>query len=169
MTRILATDVYYDEPNRALAAGVAFSAWTDERPSSEHTMPFDGIAPYEPGSFYKRELPCLIGLIGSAPWANIILIDGYVDVTPDHDGLGRHLYNVLGDSTRTIIGVAKSHFAGTHAVPVLRGESKSPLYVTAVGGDLDMHAAADLVRSMHGPYRIPTLLQRVDALSRGNT
>jgi len=47
---------------------------------------------------------------------------------------------------------------------VLRGDSRRPLYVTAAG--LDPAAAALHVRSMHGPFRIPTLLKRVDQLCR---
>jgi deoxyribonuclease V len=48
---------------------------------------------------------------------------------------------------------------------VLRGGSARPLYVTAAG--LSADEAARRVRDMHGPYRIPTLLKRVDQLCRG--
>jgi deoxyribonuclease V len=49
-------------------------------------------------------------------------------------------------------------------VEVLRGASKAPLYVSAVGIAAD--DAATAVRAMHGPHRIPTLLARVDAIAR---
>jgi deoxyribonuclease V len=38
------------------------------------------------------------------------------------------------------------------------------LFVTAAG--IAPPRAADLVRSMHGPHRIPTLLKRTDQLAR---
>jgi len=47
---------------------------------------------------------------------------------------------------------------------VRRGESGSPLFVTAVG--IDVALAAQEVRRMHGPYRVPTLLRAVDQLAR---
>ena len=64
-----------------------------------------------------------------------------------------------------VIGVAKTKFnEATHAVPVLRGPSHRPLYVTAVG--IKVAIAAEHVESMHGRYRIPTLLKKVDVLCR---
>lgn len=58
-----------------------------------------------------------------------------------------------------IIEVAKNEFRGAIAARVLRGASKKPLFVTA---------ARD-VRSMHGDYRVPTLLARADRLCRLST
>jgi deoxyribonuclease V len=45
-----------------------------------------------------------------------------------------------------------------------RGKSKIPLFVSAAG--LSVRQAAEHVYSMGGPYRIPTLLKRVDLLSK---
>jgi deoxyinosine 3'endonuclease (endonuclease V) len=50
-------------------------------------------------------------------------------------------------------------------LPVLRGSSARPLYVTAAGLPLD--EAAGLLRRMAGRFRLPEALRRVDALSRG--
>ena len=50
--------------------------------------------------------------------------------------------------------------------PVLRGDSSRPLFVTAAG--MNPHGAAELVRGMHGPHRVPTLLKRADQLARGH-
>ena len=163
---ILATDVQYDETNnRALAAGVVFKEWGIQHPEQEYTCPVQGILPYEPGSFYKRELPCLLALraLVLEP-LDIIIVDGYVDLAPDHPGLGRHLYNALGRRI-AVVGVAKTHFEGSAGIHVLRGGSKSPIYVTAAG--MDIRFAAYCVLGMHGPYRIPTLLKRADTLARG--
>ena len=64
-----------------------------------------------------------------------------------------------------MIGVAKSAFrTATHAVPVLRGASTRPLYVTAAG--MPRTDAADLVRHMAGRYRMPDALRRTDTLVR---
>ena len=64
-----------------------------------------------------------------------------------------------------MIGVAKSGFrTATHAVPVVRGSSACPLFVTAAG--LPATDAADLVRRMAGRYRLPDALRRADTLAR---
>lgn len=61
--------------------------------------------------------------------------------------------------------VAKSAFAtATHAIPVLRGTSARPLFVTAAG--MPRVEAADLVRLMSGRFRLPDALRRVDQLAR---
>lgn len=65
-----------------------------------------------------------------------------------------------------VIGVAKTRFAGADAIEVVRGDSARPLYVTAVG--IDAAHAARCVTGMAGEFRIPALLQRVDALARGH-
>jgi deoxyribonuclease V len=165
---ILATDVLYDEQNNtALAAGVLFSEWRAEQSTRGYTLPITGIQPYEPGSFYKRELPCLLALLDLVKEPlDVVIVDGYVDLAPDHHGLGWHLYEAL-ERRVAVVGVAKTHFAGSAGIHVLRGESKSPLYVTAAG--MDMALAAYFVQTMQGPHRTPTLLKLVDSLSRGRT
>ena len=77
--------------------------------------------------------------------------------------VGARLYHAL-DGKVPVIGVAKTWFKGGKALEVFRGKSKRPLFVTAAG-ITDEEAAAH-VREMHGPDRIPTLLRRVDQLSR---
>ncbi|HYB14803.1 MAG TPA: hypothetical protein VEF71_04945 [Streptosporangiaceae bacterium] len=64
-----------------------------------------------------------------------------------------------------VIGVAKSQFrTTTHAVPVLRGASIRPLFITAAG--MPAAHAADLVRRMTSRYRLPDALRRADTLTR---
>ena len=79
--------------------------------------------------------------------------------------MGAHLYDALGSRT-PIIGVAKTHYEGSDHVArqVLRGQSQSPLFVTAIGVDVDW--AAQQIELMHGNYRLPTLLKEVDYLCR---
>jgi deoxyribonuclease V len=67
-----------------------------------------------------------------------------------------------------VIGVAKTKYIGAEDVQeIRRGKSKQPLYISAVG--LSALQAAEHVCSMRGPYRIPTMLKRVDLLSRGES
>jgi deoxyribonuclease V len=95
----------------------------------------------------------------------VIIIDGYVWLGAQRPGLGAHLYESL-QRRAAVIGVAKTRFVRAEpARMVLRGRSRSPLYVTAAG--MDLAEAASHIRAMHGPYRIPTLLKRADQLSRG--
>ena len=66
-----------------------------------------------------------------------------------------------------MIGVAKSRFrTATHAVPVVRGSSVRPLFVTSAG--MPVSDAADLVRRMVGRYRLPDALRRADTLARAD-
>jgi deoxyribonuclease V len=91
----------------------------------------------------------------------VIFVDGYVNLEPGHPGLGRRLFDRVGIP---VVGVAKTRFHQATAVEVCRGASRSPLYVTSVG--IDVEQAAKGVERMRGPYRIPTLLQRADSLAR---
>ena len=54
-----------------------------------------------------------------------------------------------------MIGVAKTAFrTATHAMPVLRGRSARPLFVTAAG--MPLNDAVGLVRHMAGAFGCPT-------------
>ena len=122
--------------------------------------------PYAPGAFYERELPCLLAVLGKVGGSlDVVVIDGYVWLSGDgRPGLGAHLHKELGGET-AVVGVAKSSFDGAaFAEAVLRGKSARPLFVTAAG--IPAPTAADWIRAMHGPHRIPTLLKRVDRLCR---
>jgi len=163
----VALDVDYRPDGSACAALVGFADWTDPAPSLVHTATLSAVEPYTPGAFYKRELPCLRAVlagIGALP--AVLLVDGYVWLrSPDDPGLGAHLWHAL-DEGCAVVGVAKTRFASAGcAVPVLRGSSAQPLWVTAAGMALDEAAAR--VGAMHGPHRLPTLLRAVDALARG--
>jgi deoxyribonuclease V len=159
-------DVDYRD-HEAVAACVLFRAWTDGASAAEVVEHVARVEPYQPGQFYRRELPCLLAVLGRIPVPpEAVVVDGYVwlgdETTP---GLGGHLYAALGQAV-PVIGVAKTRFAGAVAArPVVRGTSRRPLWVTAAGIDAD--TAARHVAGMHGPFRIPTLLKRVDQLCRG--
>jgi deoxyinosine 3'endonuclease (endonuclease V) len=90
-------------------------------------------------------------------------LDGYADLDPaGSPGLGAHAHAEFGVP---VIGVAKTAFrTATHAVPVVRGGSARPLFVTAAGMSAD--EAAALVAGMAGRFRLPDALRRADALAR---
>ena len=160
---IAALDVHYDEEaSTGTAAAVVFVHWEDDEPLSEYTAKCSGVEPYVPGQFFKRELPCLLAVLDLLREPlNAIVIDGYVNMG-EKPGLGMHLWEALGKAV-PIIGVAKTRFHRADAVEINRGGSKAPLYVTAVG--IDRSQAAAIIQTMHGPFRIPTLLRRVDRLA----
>jgi deoxyribonuclease V len=160
---LVCVDVDYRDRG-AVAACVGFRGWADEAPAAEVVRHLTEVAEYVPGEFYRRELPCLLSVLEAAPEPpELVVVDGYVWLG-DRPGLGARLYEALGRRV-PVVGVAKTRFqSATAAREVVRGDSRRPLYVTAAG--LDVAAAAEHVRSMHGPFRIPTLLKRVDQLCR---
>ena len=158
---IAAIDVKYFEDGSALAAAVVFERFTDEAHVSEYTQRIGRVEDYLPGSFYKRELPCILSLLATIQEELETIIDGYVDLGTK-PGLGAYLKGEIGEKV-SVIGVAKSYFAGSAVTEVYRGRSKKPLYVTSAG--LAQHEAARLVASMHGEHPIPTLLKAVDRLT----
>ena len=164
---IYAFDVYYNG-NIAQAVGIAFESWNDIHPKEVYKELIINIADYEPGAFYKRELPCLLKIIDKLDTSNasLMIIDGYVFLD-DHQkpGLGYHLYEHL-HRTVPVVGIAKKKFADINllAREVYRGGSSQPLYVTATGVNVD--EVAEKIRSMKGEFRIPALLKRLDHLSR---
>lgn len=162
----LAIDVAYGE-ERAAAAGVFFKSWSDKDHITMVSTIRDGVPlSYEPGAFYKRELPLLLSVIdGSQMDIATIVVDGYVWLGHERQpGLGAHLYEKL-ERRVPVIGVAKTKFRGdTWSIPVLRGTSGSPLYITSVG--VDCAEAAQNVALMSGDGRIPKLLSRADRQAR---
>jgi deoxyribonuclease V len=163
---ILAVDVHYSE-NNGVAAGVLFENWQDEKAQKECVSLIEGVAGYEPGNFFKRELPCVLKLIAEHHLKpEIIIVDGYVFLDGfSKTGLGKHLYDALNGEV-AVVGIAKKRFKDIDArFEVYRGSSRKPLYVTAVG--IDLEQAKRNVRTMHGVNRLPTLIKRVDQISRG--
>jgi len=161
---IAAFDVHYPGDGRGAAAAVLFSDYRDAEPASVCSARFCGVADYIAGAFYRRELPCILALFAriGRP-VDEIIVDGYVMLGKNRPGLGQHLFDKLGAKT-PVIGVAKSMFEGARPVKVFRGGARQPLFVTASGTDVVV--AAEKIRFMHGSFRIPTLLKRVDLLAR---
>jgi deoxyribonuclease V len=150
---------------RATAAVVTAADPTFAVVLLERTVFVADVPPYRPGEFYLRELPPVRAVLARLHDQDLglIVVDGYVDLDPaGRPGLGAYVHDEFGVP---VIGVAKSAFrSATHAIPVLRGVSARPLFVTAAG--MPGTAAAELVRSMAGAFRLPEALRRVDALAR---
>ncbi|MFK7773812.1 MAG: endonuclease V [Saprospiraceae bacterium] len=160
-------DVGYDE-DRANAASLSFENWDDSSPTDFKKILLENIADYEPGKFYLRELPCILESLSqyNLDKVDTIIIDGFVWLNSEKKpGLGAYLFENL-ENKIPIIGVAKRKFHGENVFMKMieRGESKNPLFITAEG--IEVKEAAELIRNMHGDFRIPTLLRVVDQLSR---
>lgn len=161
-------DVHY-KSDKACAACVLAESWTDPSPGAAFVAEIGEVLPYEPGSFYRRELPCLLAVLEKLPKPpGMLVIDGYVWLGADRrPGLGARLHEASGGTP--VVGIAKTRFKGLEGSGlverVYRGKSTNPLHVTAVG--IDLEAAALAVSGMHGRHRIPELLRVVDRLARG--
>ena len=91
---IAALDVRYDDDaSTGRGAAVIFEQWDDAVPLAEYPATFNGVEPYVPGQFFKRELSCLLAVFEkvSEPLDQIV-VDGFVSLG-DRPGLGMHLWN----------------------------------------------------------------------------
>jgi deoxyribonuclease V len=159
----VAADVHYLASGGARAAAVVAAGAAFSRLAADRIALIPDAEPYQPGRFYLRELPALRAVLDGLAGMTLLIVDGYADLDPDgRPGLGARAREEFGVP---VIGVAKSAFrTATHAIAVLRGTSARPLYVTAAG--MPCADAADLVRRMAGPHRIPDALRRADTLAR---
>jgi len=158
-----AVDVHYLSSGGARAAAVLAADTSFVEVMAERTVVVPEVLPYRPGEFFLRELPPLRAVLHGVRGLSLLVIDGYADLDPaGKPGLGTHAHAEFGIP---VIGVAKSAFrTATHAIPVLRGTSARPLFVTAAG--MPRTDAADLVRHMAGQFRLPDALRRADRLAR---
>jgi len=164
---IYAFDTYYYD-DYANTICIAFEDWTSEKETEIFSEKTNITSDYESGAFYKRELPCIVSLLQKIDLkeGDMIIVDGYV--TLDNDGkigLGGYLYEAL-DQKYPIIGIAKNEFTtpDSQRRNIYRGESKTPLFLTAKGIDVD--EVVPKIEQMHGSYRFPTLLKKLDQLTR---
>jgi len=161
-------DVDY-KGEKARAACVLIESWDSGQSVATYTSDIGSVAAYEPGNFYRRELPCLLSVLSWVPnELEVILVDGYVWLSPEGElGLGAHLYTAINRTP--IIGVAKTAFKGMRenalVTQVFRGGSRNPLFVTSIGYELE--AASHHILSMAGNHRIPEMIKATDHLARG--
>jgi deoxyribonuclease V len=158
---------YRGDEGPAVASCVVWEGWDSHDIHEERAAATPRVSPYTPGRLYERELPCLLRVLSEveAP-LEAILVDGHVWLDDrGRPGLGAYLYDAL-EKKIPVIGIAKNPFGGFRGERcVLRGQSQRPLFITAVGIDVDV--AAEGVRRMHGAHRVPSLLTRADQLCRG--
>lgn len=168
---ILAFDTYYYE-NKAKTVCLSFENCNKEENIKIYSEVIENIEEYKSGEFYKRELPCILSLfekIEIKEQIEFIIIDGYVYLDDNEKfGLGGHLYKQLNNEI-PIIGVAKTNFAtlNKNKRQLLRGKSTKPLYITSIGIDVDK--ATELIKNMNGQNRMPTLLKKIDTLTKEKT
>jgi deoxyribonuclease V len=161
-----AVDVHYLRSGGARAAAVVAADALFSQVLAQHTAVVPEVSPYQPGEFYRRELPPLRAVLEGISGLGLLVVDGYADLDPGgRPGLGARAHAEFGIP---VIGVAKSAFAAaTHAIPVLRRTSARPVFVTAAG--MPRADAAELVRRMAGRFRVPDALRRADALARAGS
>jgi deoxyribonuclease V len=157
-----AVEIHFLSSGGARAAAALAADTSFPHVLAERTAVVPRVAPYRPGEFYLRELPPLRAVLDDLSGLSLLVVDGYADLDPSgRPGLGAHAH---AEFDIPVIGVAKSRFrTATHAVPVTRGTSVRPLFVTAAG--MPAADAADLVRRMAGRYRLPDALRRADTLA----
>lgn len=161
--KILALDVHYEDPI-AWVGAILFAGWDSHETEASLRLKVDDVEPYQPGEFYKRELPLLLLALEQFE-PDVIIVDAHVWLDEDTPGLGAHLHDAMGGEI-PVIGVAKNPFRGSeNAQHVVRHDAK-PLYVTAAGM-ADEEAASGILK-MAGEFRIPTMLKRVDHVARGH-
>lgn len=160
-------DVDYRD-SYAIAAAIVANSFDASVATETRIANIGPVEPYRPGSFFERELPCILQVLQliQSPYRAVV-IDGYVDLDDNgRMGLGGHLHARLPKDI-AVVGIAKTAFHGSSfAIPVLRGKSQKPLFVTARG--IDKEDAAKYVAKMHGCHRLPTLVKLVDSLARNS-
>jgi deoxyribonuclease V len=165
---IACVDVHYEASpaggERARGAVVTIASLGDAEPHARRVALVPQVEPYEPGAFYRRELPCIraaLAMLDAMP--EVVIVDGHAWLDVGVPGLGARLLEAE-PRIRTVIGVAKTRFRETPATEVFRGRSRTPLWVDEAGEPID---AARAIMQMHGPHRVPTMLRLVDQLCRG--
>ncbi len=159
----MAADVHYLASGGARAAAVVAADAAFAHLVTDRIELVPDVEPCRPGQFWLRELPALRAALDGLTRMALLIVDGYADLDPSGrpglDARACHEFAV------PVIGVAKSAFrTATHAMPVLRGTSARPLYVTAAG--MPRADAAGLVRDMAGRHRMLDTLHRADTLAR---
>ncbi len=161
-------DVAY-KGSKAYSAAIVTDSTKGDSISISHNYGvfINGVRPYEPGRFYKRELPCILKVLEKIHEPlGLIFIDGYTWLPDGRAGLGAHLFHAV-DARSPVIGISKSAFRiksrPRHCVgKILRGKSKRFLYVSAAGIQLD--EAIEIVKTLPGPYRLPDPVRAVNQL-----
>lgn len=166
MTKILAVNINFQD-REDIVSGVSFTQWNSGRAENVFLSKVENTEDYLSGEIFARELKIVNTLLSQTKaQPDYILLDGLVYSDGKAEpGFGKRLYDELGGNV-VIIGVVKKQIQGLpDECGVCRGESKTPLFVTAVG--IDLEAAKELLLSMHGKFRVPSILKLAEKKSRG--
>jgi len=100
---------------------------------------------------FSNGLPFKTKVLASVTWVKI-------------NGEQRRLFPVSRETT--VIGVAKTSFHNNNenVMELRRGESSNPLYISAIG--IDLNEATERIRNMKGEFRIPTILKNLDQITK---
>ena len=163
---IVIIDGDYKEDNSGFIAGVLMEDFNSKEICGFITAEVFDVGEYQSGSFYKRELKGVDAVLTKLNLSQIqcIIVDGYAKFEDgEHTSLGEWVYK---NYAIPVIGIAKSKnlFSKVENTQVYRGNSKTPLYVTAVGIDQDI--ARGKVQSMYGENRIPYGVKIADSVAR---
>lgn len=154
------------EGAQAVAAAVAFEAWDAAEATKTYVSRIAQVEKPERGALDLRELPCVMQLLREHQLTpELIVIEGFVHLDGDDTpGLGRHLFQALGEQV-AVVGVSKKRLPGLSAqYEIEREEETPPLVVTSAG--IDIGAAKVRLRSMHGRKRVPTLMKLAARLAK---
>lgn len=105
----VAVDVCYLGVDGARAALVAAADPRFSAVAWSRTVVTAQVEPYQPGEFWRRELPPLRAVCRDVAGLELIVVDGYVDLDADgRPGLGALVH---AEFAVPVIGVAKTFFA----------------------------------------------------------
>ena len=166
MSNILAININFQE-NQDTVAGVLFTRWNSGRAESVLSVKVENTESFIGGEIFGRELKVVNALLSQCKSKlDYIVLDGLV-FSDGHSeaGLGKYIYDQLEEKV-VVIGVSNKLVKGLpEECGLCRGDSGTPLYVTAVSVGLSQ--AKELITSMHGKFRMPTLLKLAEKKSRG--
>ncbi|MFI5731346.1 deoxyribonuclease V [Kribbella sp. NPDC051587] len=174
-------DVQYDGDR--LAAAVVVLEWETLAEVDRAVVPGVTSFPYVPGLFAFREVPALLDALEQLTVRpDLLVCDGQGVAHPRRFGLASHLGVLTGIPS---IGVAKTAFVGTHAVPdsprgstaelvlddevvgavVRTQDGVKPLYVSA-GHRVSLPTAIAHTLHLSPHYRLPETTRAADRLCR---
>lgn len=166
MSNILIVNINFQESVDTVA-GVLFTKWGSGRAESVLISNVENTESYIGGEIFGRELKIVNTLLEQCKAKpDYILLNGLV-YSDGHSepGFGKRLFDELGGDV-SVIGVMQKQIKGLpEECQLCRGESGTPLFVTSVG--VELMKAKELITSMHGKFRLPTLLKLAEKKSRG--
>jgi deoxyribonuclease V len=183
--RVAGVDVGFEDEGKTARAAIVVLNLADLSVVESTIARRPTVFPYIPGLLAFREVPVVLDALAKLQHdPDILLCDGNGYIHPRRFGIACHL-GVLLDMPS--IGVAKSHYIGTHAPvgdnagdwqPIIHQDETigaivrnrdrvRPIYVST-GHRISLTSAIDLVRRCTTQYRLPETTRLADRLSKQN-